>query len=52
LRATLPASVQLWAGGAGAAAMRAPQGILALASLEDALAALSQWREQRASAVA
>jgi DNA-binding transcriptional MerR regulator/methylmalonyl-CoA mutase cobalamin-binding subunit len=52
LRATLPPSVQLWAGGAGAAAMRAPEGILALASLDDALAALSQWREQRTSAVA
>lgn len=50
LRSALPASVQLWAGGAGAAALRAPEGILALASLDDALAALRQWRAQRTTA--
>lgn len=47
LRATLPPSVELWAGGAGAAALRASEGIHALASLEDAAAALQRWRGQR-----
>lgn len=45
LRATLPASVQLWAGGAGAAALRASEGILALSSLDDAVTALQGWRD-------
>lgn len=49
LRATLPASVQLWAGGAGAAALRASEGILALTSLDDAVTALQKWREQRSA---
>lgn len=50
LRAGLPPGVQLWAGGAGAAALRAPEGILALTSLDDAVAALQRWREHQARA--
>lgn len=50
LRATLAPAVELWAGGAGAAALRAPEGVLALASLDDALAALREWRERHAAA--
>ncbi|HEY0823313.1 MAG TPA: MerR family transcriptional regulator [Ramlibacter sp.] len=50
LRATLPASVQLWAGGAGAGTLRAAEGILALSGLDDAVAALQRWREERAAA--
>ena len=49
LRATLPGSVQLWAGGAGAAALRASEGILALSSLDDAVTALQGWRELRSA---
>ncbi len=50
LRATLPATVQLWAGGAGAAALPGSEGILALSSLDDAVAAVQRWREDRAAA--
>lgn len=50
LRATLPAPVELWAGGAGAAALRAADGILALSSLDDAVAALQRWRDDRSAA--
>lgn len=49
LRATVPASVALWAGGAGAAALRPSEGILALSSLEDAVAVLLRWREERSA---
>lgn len=45
LRAALPASVQLWAGGAGIAALRPTEGVLALSSLDDAAAALEGWRQ-------
>lgn len=50
LRATLPAPVELWAGGAGAAALRASEGIVALPRLDDAVAALQRWREERPAA--
>jgi DNA-binding transcriptional MerR regulator/methylmalonyl-CoA mutase cobalamin-binding subunit len=50
LRATLPEPVQLWAGGAGTATLRPQPGIVAMPSLDDALAALRDWREQRAPA--
>lgn len=50
LRATLPPSVELWAGGAGAAALRASEGIVALSSLDDAVAALQRWRDARSAA--
>lgn len=45
LRASLPVAVQLWAGGAGVAAVRPPEGVLALSGLDDAVAALQRWRE-------
>ena len=45
LRTSLPASMQLWAGGAGAAALRASDDILPIASLDDAVTALLRWRE-------
>jgi MerR family transcriptional regulator, light-induced transcriptional regulator len=50
LRATLPASVELWSGGAGAAALRGSEGIQALSGLDDAVAALQRWRADRAAA--
>jgi methanogenic corrinoid protein MtbC1 len=50
LRAALPGPVQLWAGGAGAATLRASEGIVALASLDDAVTTLQQWREHQATA--
>lgn len=49
LRATLAPTVELWAGGAGAAALRAAEGIHALAGLDDAVAALLRWREARSA---
>ena len=52
LRATLPSCVELWAGGAGAAALGAPEGFFAFASLDEALAASRRWRERRAAASA
>jgi methanogenic corrinoid protein MtbC1 len=50
LRDALPAPVQLWAGGAGAATLRASEGIVALASLDDAVTTLQRWREHQATA--
>lgn len=50
LRASLPASVQLWAGGAGAAPLRSIEGILTLPSLDDAVAALQDWHAHRLAA--
>ena len=50
LRATLPPSVELWAGGAGAAALRASEGIVALSGLDDAVAALLRWRDAPSAA--
>lgn len=44
VRAALPASVPVWAGGAGVVGLRPPEGVLALAALEDAGTALAQWR--------
>jgi hypothetical protein len=49
LRATLPPSVELWAGGAGAAALRASEGIVPLSGLDDAVVALQRWREARSA---
>lgn len=49
LRATLPAPVELWAGGAGGAALRASEGIVALPGLDDAVAALQRWRDARSA---
>lgn len=48
IRAALPASRQLWVGGAGAALMRQkmPTGVRHLQNLPEMLAALSTWRQQ------
>ncbi|HET9734135.1 MAG TPA: cobalamin-binding protein, partial [Burkholderiales bacterium] len=51
LRAALPAGVELWCGGGGAARLRQPApGVRVLAGLEDIRDALAAWREARASA--
>ncbi|HEY0886964.1 MAG TPA: hypothetical protein VGE20_16855 [Ramlibacter sp.] len=42
--------MELWAGGAGAAALRPSEGIVALSGLDDAVAALQRWREERPAA--
>lgn len=48
VRAALPASIPVWAGGAGVAALRPSEGVLALPALESAVAAMGQWRAGRA----
>jgi DNA-binding transcriptional MerR regulator/methanogenic corrinoid protein MtbC1 len=51
LRAALPAGVELWCGGGGAARLRQPApGVRVLAGLEGIRDALAAWREARASA--
>ena len=45
LRAALSAKTELWAGGAGAHKLVAPEGVACLASLDSAVAALNRWRE-------
>lgn len=51
LRAALPAGVELWCGGSGAARLRQPApGVRVLAGLEGIRDALAAWREARASA--
>ena len=49
LRAMLPASVDLWVGGAGAQRMPAQDGIVPLPTLQAALDALESWRRSRAN---
>jgi MerR family transcriptional regulator, light-induced transcriptional regulator len=44
LRAALSGTVQLWAGGAGVHKLAAPEGVMCMASLDEATAALSRWR--------
>ncbi|GAB3421394.1 HTH-type transcriptional repressor CarH [Massilia agilis] len=44
LRALLPESVALWVGGAGVLGATVPEGVVRLASLDDALRALAAWR--------
>jgi len=44
LRAALPPAAQLWAGGAGVRKLAASAGILAMATLDEAAAALGAWR--------
>jgi methanogenic corrinoid protein MtbC1 len=44
LRAALPGATELWAGGAGVNRLAAPQGVMCMASLDDAIAAVSRWR--------
>jgi len=43
LRAALPAKTELWAGGAGVHRFAPPQGVLCLASLDSAIAAVNRW---------
>jgi methylmalonyl-CoA mutase cobalamin-binding subunit len=51
LRAALPAGVELWCGGGGAARLRQPApGVRVLAGLEQIRDALAAWREARAAA--
>jgi methanogenic corrinoid protein MtbC1 len=51
LRTALPAAVELWCGGGGAARLRqAAPGVRVLAGLEGIRDALAAWREARASA--
>lgn len=44
LRTLLPESVELWVGGAGIERLAAPAGVRLLPLLEDAMAALGEWR--------
>ena len=44
LRAMLPESTTLWAGGSGVSTIDKPAGIMLLRSLDDGLAALAAWR--------
>jgi len=44
LRAALPGPAELWAGGAGVRKLAAPDGVMCMASLESAIAAVSRWR--------
>ena len=46
LRAMLPDSTELWAGGGGAGRLGEQPGIRAMPTLPDALAALAAWRER------
>jgi len=44
LRAALPGPAELWAGGAGVRKLAAPDGVMCMASLDGAIAAVSRWR--------
>src|SRR5678816_1493262 len=44
LRAALPGTAELWAGGAGVRKLAAPDGVMCMASLDSAIAAVSLWR--------
>jgi DNA-binding transcriptional MerR regulator/methylmalonyl-CoA mutase cobalamin-binding subunit len=44
LRSALPGTTELWAGGAGVHKVSAPEGVVCMASLEDAIAAVHRWR--------
>ena len=44
LRAALPGPAELWAGGAGVRKLAAPDGVMCMASLDSAIAAVSLWR--------
>jgi DNA-binding transcriptional MerR regulator/methylmalonyl-CoA mutase cobalamin-binding subunit len=51
LRRTLPAAVEIWAGGSCPALhRRPPQGVLALRLLDDIATALLRWRQEKAAA--
>jgi methanogenic corrinoid protein MtbC1 len=44
LRSALPGPAELWAGGAGVRKLAAPDGVMCMASLDSAIAAVSRWR--------
>ena len=44
LRAALPPATELWAGGSGVRKVAAPEGVLIIASLDEAVAAVGRWR--------
>ena len=44
LRAALPGTTELWAGGAGVHKLAAPEGVVCMASLDNASAAVNGWR--------
>jgi methanogenic corrinoid protein MtbC1 len=44
LRAALPGPAELWAGGAGVRKLAGPDGVMCMASLDSAIAAVSRWR--------
>lgn len=48
LRAVLPAGVAMWAGGAGVARVTPPAGVRVMQTLDEALAALAEWRAAQA----
>ena len=45
LRRALPDRTDLWAGGAGMHRAAAPEGVMCMASLDDAIAGVHRWRE-------
>jgi len=44
LRAALPGPAELWAGGAGVRKLAGPDGVMCMASLDSAIAAVNRWR--------
>lgn len=48
LRAALPGSAELWAGGAGVQKLVSSEGVTCMASLDSAIAAVHRWRERAA----
>lgn len=44
LRAALSGTTELWAGGAGVRKLAAPDGVMCMASLDSAIAAVNRWR--------
>lgn len=44
LRAALPVQTELWVGGAGVQRLAVPEGVVAMTSLENAVAAVQRWR--------
>jgi methanogenic corrinoid protein MtbC1 len=46
LRAALPETTELWAGGAGVQKLAPPQGVACMASLDSAIAAVNRWRHR------
>jgi DNA-binding transcriptional MerR regulator/methylmalonyl-CoA mutase cobalamin-binding subunit len=48
LRTALPRRTALWAGGSGMSRIPSQDGVLAMVSLQDAVAALAQWRQDHA----